>query len=473
MASRYPNYFAFQSPVANTPARRASAPAQDWSRPSPFGDTGGNFNMAGAVTGYNPLFSAPVLPADQRQQVAKWATSEGGYRSVEGNFAVRPGPGGVPTYTALSDVAKSNRYRQGAGQQGQFLNQAGQALAKDRNFLETNVLAPYQANTTQFGKDVDSGYQEIKDAAGQARSDMVGEMNLLTSAGAQDAARIRGAGAAYDEAAANTRADAKSINRGADQTYADVGKDLGDVSKRLDEAMALSREAIATAKSTAAGYDASAQETIRSYISSFENRTDSQMKMIEKGFDPQTGQPLRPAEQQQMRTQLLSESNRTIGENVLKFKDEAQQTLAMLRGEITKAQEAGAQIATVGAQTKVDSARTRAAAGESRDRTKLATLDATSRADFQRAEGKAGLEVNAADLTERYAGVRAGVAQTLAQLTNAAALNAVDYRLRGRTQYADLVANTPYVSVFEGFMAMASLASAPGVDKMPAMNFQI
>ncbi len=108
-----------------------------------------------------------------------------------------------------------------------------------------------------------------------------------------------------------------------------------------------------------AGYNASANSTVRSFISSYDRRAQNQLAMIERGFDPQTGQPLSPAEQQQTRREFMAESARATGENVLKFKDEAQKTLALLRTEIGKAQQAAAGVSLAGAQTEVEAGRTR------------------------------------------------------------------------------------------------------------------
>lgn len=410
-------------------------------------------------------------PVDRNSQ-ADYAQSLG-YQIVGdtavGRFA------GKPTWTPLNAFTPPGV---------SAMDQAGAALGQDIDFLRENVQQPYQQATQMFFDSIVGGSQALTDASGKGVSLLEQELAGIGT-GDDVASRIRGQAGGLDQVLSRLDKDLRGVERGARDSYQHttglVDDIVGNVDRQIgpliSKMLGFAEGAVSSAAGAVQGYDASASNTIRSYIAGFERRVDSQAKLVEAGINPETGLPLSPGEAQAYRRQLVQDTNDSIGRNVLAFKDQAQQFLAQLRTNLANVQLGAAGVAGQAAGLSLQGEGLKLAAGELGERA-AARLDATLLgAAGQRAE--AGIQVGQIKTQAEIAAgqhllatreLRANLANSLAALYNTGAMQVASFKAQGLQSYADLIKNTPFVSMFEGIMSLLGLATSPGFSQIKGLN---
>lgn len=416
-------------------------------------------------------------PAPAPQDLAsKRAYVEGLGYDVGLNDMVRTGSlGGHPVTTPLGQfrVPGPNAF-----------DQAGYALGQDIDFLKSEVQQPYQEAIGRLPGIIESGAAGIEGAVERGAGSIEEILGGIDPGEA--AQRISGAQALFDQPLDRLSAALDGVLAGAEERYGDtaagVDKLLQQFGPELDavieQGLDFARSAVSSAQTAANGYDASANNTISAATSALDARVENQMRLIEAGVDPETGLPLSLAEQQAAKGRLMQETNAEIGRNVLVFKDEAQKFLAQLRmnvaqtelgaagvtADLARTQVAGAQVELAGLETKER-------AGEFLTQAGLSAAEIEARAGLEGATQKANLILGSEQVRLGAQELSANVAQALANFLLSGQMAGTNLKLQGYENYAQLVASTPYVSMFEGLMAMFTMATAPGAQRVPAFDF--
>lgn len=351
--------------------------------------------------------------------------------AVAAGYAVDGGPdaksrlGRFPVRTPLSNFAP---------RQPSALDQLRDTITKDYGRYQEGTVTPFQGAVNRMSAGVDDVGNQIGEAA-QRSVDILG--------GARADLSARG-----DKAAGDIRSSVSFLDDTLARSNQDLDDGLAKGNELFDKASGYADSSVTSALAAVAGYNASRDATIQATTAGLERRVSTALKMIEAGRDPQTGNPLSLGEQMEARARLESDLSVTLAERITTFRDESSQFLAKLQMSASQAQlsagQLDADIATRAGSLGVQTAETRARVG---------TAVASTKADaFAKAE----------QVRAHYQELSANLANAMSGIINSASLNAVSLSLQGRQALAQMIRESPFMSITEGLAAMLSFATAPG-----------
>lgn len=400
------------------------------------------------------------------------ARLEAGGSTVQGDQVVSHTPTGVPIYTDIADL-------RGARRGGTLMDQAGAALGSDVSFLEENVLAPYQKNAQEFRASVDSGAQGIKDAT-DASMDILGTREKSLDA---QAANVNFDTSGVDEQVARGQGQFDQVFQGAERGYQGLHDDVGafirnvrgNAREAYDTAMGYGRDAVADSRAAYTGYDARAEDAIRMYVGGMDSRINDQWQLMSAGsIDPNTGQPPSVAD----KIKFLNASNEQIGRGVLEFRDSAAKKAADLQNVLAQTELGAGQLAIQGGGLLTEAARLELGGLEldrgalaDKGQIQLGAAQGASALGMQGEQAKLEAQARAEQYKAAYTEMATGVTQMLSNTRYSGDLASIQYRMAGLGAYADMIKGTPFISLFEGLMAMANIGTAPGGRNLAPVRF--
>lgn len=349
------------------------------------------------------------------------------------------------------------------GGQVTAMDQMAGALRQDIINLKSDVQDPYREQLDVFGGEVDAMGGEARGAIDTGMGILGDAMEGVKDPSAPDFSVL-------DDTLAGARANAGEIRADADAQYQETQKRLGAVDDLIKMALGRADLSVSAAKAAKAEYGGAVQANIRSAVSGMEARNERSLAMIEKGIGPD-GQPLTASEQAQYRQQLTRDTNQQVMTTVAGLRDAADQTLAQLTSNIASTQMAAGQLTGELAGTKLASTQVGEQAGAQRGAAKLSAAQL---------EGEVGVQVGAARVQgqqeferQKLAAqeLRVGIANTMSSLVSAGTMQRLSLQLQGRTAMMEMISRFPTISLLEGYMAMMSVATAPGARNMRPINF--
>ncbi len=389
--------------------------------------------------------------------------------------------GDMPTYDQLAQQARS----QGFTVQGNRASQirAGQTYTRDLSTFQHKLIpsfldqtsaligAEYDAQQSaadrqfdrnaaaigEYGNVVSGIPGRVKDAGDtKAIDDLIGQL------GAMGSDQQRQLMAMLGEVAGTSKGLYKDTVAGIDRALAPIEGIAKAGSLALNTAAA---RAEAAGREAINKYDQGINEdVIRSTISGIRADASQQAQMIRAGTAPD-GRRLTPAEQAQMTRELRFDIGRQTTQVAATVRAQAQETLAGLRTNL--------------ASIILEGGKMRAGASE------MEMQGANLKLQGEGLKAQAGDRLTASNqfavgaLLESQSGMRAisemisGLTQFKSQLKQGMELRSIEMEMNGRATMAQMIQSNPetVISVLSAFLALGSLATAPGATYIKGFNF--
>lgn len=317
-----------------------------------------------------------------------------------------------------NDVLTAQQIQQQAGGQGGAMAQLAQALGIDIS----NLSAEANQKADQF-QGVIGGLEGMLGGLG----------NKFQEQAAGSAAKLDARAKEMDALGAKQLADFN----------AQSGKNMADITARIDQANATANDAVETFRGFVNEYQDRSAQDASAMAYSIRSQAQDQMMQINAGLNPD-GTVMTSTERAAAQAELGGQVNDQVQAAITPMLSRANEVKAQLGLSLAGLQMGESQQQLAGAQT-------------------LGQLGVENQRSFLQAqEGQ-----------RQMAQVATGLITFSEQLQSSALLNAVSLEMNGRTALAELINSAPSrsVSLFSGLAALLAAGSAPGANKLPAFNF--
>lgn len=350
------------------------------------------------------------------------------------------------------------------GQKTTALQQGASTLRKDITNLQTNVQKPYQEQLDVFGGEVDQAGKTAMGAVEGGVDFLKGALGDVKDPNAPDFTTL-------DETLARTRGQTDTITAEADAQYAKTQEGLGRVNELIDVALGRADAGVDAAKAARSQYGSAVQENIRQTAAGLQRQNADAMKMITAGVNPETGQPMDAAEAFQYRTKMSESTNATVGQTVTGLRDAADKFMAGLTQAISEAQLAAGQLTGQLAGIELGATELGERAGAQRSQTKLAASQLEAETGLRVGAQKVESSLQYEQLKMATQEMRLNTSNAIASLMSSGTMAAVSLQLQGREALMQAISQYPHISLFEGWAAMMSLATAPNGRNLAPIPF--